>query len=108
MRLGSKLVWLISLLGGVLVAATVAYAAYPPAETVPPGYTITWGGDTHLGDRAEATLLKEGFDWQLRALPPFTSDLNVVNAEAPFTLRPAPPNLDLFYDEGSPLPRYIV
>lgn len=96
----------------VLVVAGVAMAgaaiASAATHTVPPPYTIVWGGDTFLGDRALPQIEQYGYGWPLAKLPDLASaDLAVVNLEAPLTdIYRVPANA--YYDVGSPTARYDV
>ncbi len=91
----------------MLIVVSVVVTVSPGASYE--GYTVTWLGDTFLGDRAEQALETHGYDWPFAMLPRLdSSELMVVNCEAPLTLRNELPDADVFYGMGSPIPRYHV
>jgi len=95
------------LVGVLLLAASVLLTATPEAPH--DGFEVTWLGDTLLGDRAEETLETYGYDWAFALLPRMdSSEVTVVNCEAPLTVRNELPDVDVFYEPGSPIPRYVV
>jgi poly-gamma-glutamate synthesis protein (capsule biosynthesis protein) len=96
-------------IAGVLLIADSVMATLAP-EASPDSYEVTWLGDTFLGDRAEQLLEEYGYGWAFAELPDAaSSDLTVVNYEAPLTMRnELPDGVDVFYKSGSPVARYVV
>ncbi|NLE94468.1 MAG: CapA family protein [Dehalococcoidia bacterium] len=96
-------------IAGVLLIADSVMATLAP-EAPHDGYEITWLGDTFLGDRAERLLEENGYGWAFAALPDVaSSDLTVVNHQAPLTVRnELPDGVDVFYVPDSPLARYRI
>lgn len=50
-------------------------------------FSVTWVGDTYLGDKLEPMLASFGVEWVAEHLPPLEGDLVVANLEAPITER---------------------
>ncbi len=97
--------WTLGFVGLVVIVFALARAviASPSEES-----TFLFVGDTLLGDRAEATLEKEGYSWAFEKLPDFGSpDLTILNAEGPLTDRYVVPD-GVEYRPGSPTARYDI
>lgn len=79
----------LSLLGGAALGGSSVRGDDPVVVDVdtPDGTVhITWGGDTMLGDGAEARLKEYGYDWVFEDITALLSgDVVVVNAEGPIT-----------------------
>ena len=59
--------------------------------------SITWLGDTMLGNAAQPLITAEGVDATWQRLPPLDGDVVVANLESPITLRTTPFNPDQTY-----------
>jgi len=98
---------LLVLIGVVLIAAIIV----PGLRLEQPGdgFEVIWLGDTLLGDRAEQSLEEHGYDWAFARLPSIdAAALVVVNCESPLTVRNELPDVDVFYEPGSPIARYLI
>ncbi len=62
----------------------------PTIETLGPEVSITWLGDTLLGDEAQPYLDRLGYGWSFTLLDEFDGDVVIANAEAPITARTVP------------------